>query len=116
MFEFLTKYYMVLENKKKICVKVTDSIVYACLDIDLGKVLFHYVMFCDKDLSSKSYRVSLRIAGLLYIFLPFRVPVYEKVHKTAFEIEEDTKLQIARKLPLEPLFFSAFKLSAGKFS
>ena len=107
---------MVLENKKKICVKVTDSIVYACLDIDLGKVLFHYVMFCDKDLSSKSYRVSLRIAGLLYIFLPFRVPVYEKVHKAAFEIEEeDTKLQIARKLPLEPLFFSAFKLSAGKF-
>ena len=108
---------MVLENKKKICVKVTDSIVYACLDIDLGKVLFHYVMFCDKDLSSKSYRVSLRIAGLLYIFLPFRVPVYEKVRKKAFEIEEeDTKLQIARKLPLEPLFFSAFKLSAGKFS
>ena len=107
---------MVLENKKKICVKVTDSIAYTCLDIDLGKVLFHYVMFCDKDLSSKSYRVSL-IAGLLYIFLPFRVPVYEKVHKTAFEIEEeDTKLQIARKLPLEPLFFSAFKLSAGKFS
>ena len=102
---------MVLENKKKICVKVTDSIDYACSDIDLGKVLFHYVMFCDKDLSSKSYRVSL------YIFLPFRVPVYEKVHKTAFEIEEeDTKLQIARKLPLEPLFFSAFKLSAGKFS
>ena len=108
---------MVLENKKNIRVKVTDSIVYACLDIDLGKVLFHYVMFCDKDLSSKSYRVSLRIAGLRYKFLPFRVPVYEKVHKTAFEIEEeDTKLQIARKLPLEPLFFSAFKLSEGKFS
>ena len=36
------------------------------------------------------------------------MPVDEKVHKTTFEIEEeDTKLQIARKLPLEPLFFSA---------
>ena len=33
----------------------------ACSDIDLGEVLFHYVMFCDKenrDLSSKIYRVS----------------------------------------------------------
>ena len=45
-------------------------------------------MFCDKDLSSKSYRVFLRIAGLLYIFLSFLVPVDEKVHKTTFEIEE----------------------------
>ena len=64
---------------------MTDSKVYACSDTDLGKVLFHYVMLCDKDLSSKSYRVFLRIAGLLYIFLSFLVPVDEKVHKTTFE-------------------------------
>ena len=75
---------MVLENKKKICVKVTDSIVYACLDIDLGKVLFHYVMFCDKDLSSKSYRVSLRIAGLLYKFFALPSACLRKSSQDSF--------------------------------
>ena len=42
----------------------TDSKVYACSDIYLGEVLFHYIMFCDKDnrdLSSKSYHVSVGI-------------------------------------------------------
>ena len=46
---------------KKDCQKATDSKVYACSDTDLGKVLFHYVMFCDKAntyLSSKIYRAS----------------------------------------------------------
>ena len=35
--------------------------VYACSDIDLGELLFHDVMLCDKEnrsLSSKIYRVS----------------------------------------------------------
>ena len=39
----------------------TDSKVYACSDIYLGEVLFHYVMFCDKedsDLSSMIYHLS----------------------------------------------------------
>ena len=27
----------------------TDWKVYACLDIDLGEVLFHYAVFCDKE-------------------------------------------------------------------
>ena len=41
--------------------KATDSKVYAYSDIDLGEVLFHYVMFFEKesrDLSRKIYRVS----------------------------------------------------------
>ena len=39
----------------------TDSKVYTFSDIDPSKVLFYYVMSCDKDnrdLSSKIYRVS----------------------------------------------------------
>ena len=39
----------------------TDSKVYAYSDIDLGEVLFHYVMFFEKesrDLSRRIYRVS----------------------------------------------------------
>ena len=45
----------------------TDSKVYACSDIYLGEVLFHYVMFCDKenrDFSSKSYHVSVGGHGI----------------------------------------------------
>ena len=41
--------------------KVADSKVYVCSDTDLGKVLFHYVMFCNKenrDLLRKIYRIS----------------------------------------------------------
>ena len=40
----------------------TDSKVYACSDVDLGEVLFHYALFCyqeNRDLSSKIYRFSL---------------------------------------------------------
>ena len=39
----------------------TDLKVYACSDIDLGEILFHDVMFWDKestDRSSKIYRNS----------------------------------------------------------
>ena len=39
----------------------TDWKIYACSDMDLGEVLFHYVVFCDeenRDLPSKIYRVS----------------------------------------------------------
>ena len=49
-------------TEKKTPCETTESKVYACSDIDLGEVLFHYVMFCDKEnrfLSSKIYRVSL---------------------------------------------------------
>ena len=48
----------------------TDSKVYACSDVDLGEVLFHYALFCyqeNRDLSSNIYRFSLggilRFAG-----------------------------------------------------
>ena len=58
----------------------------ACSDTDLGEVLFHYVMFCDKenrDLSSKIYPRFLkwhllRFAGPLNMFVPFLMPVDEK--------------------------------------
>ena len=46
----------------KDCQEAIESKIYACSDIDLGEVLFHNVMFCDKEnrfLSSKIYRVSL---------------------------------------------------------
>ena len=43
---------------------------------------------------------SVEFAGPLNIFVPFLVPT-EKSHKTKFEMEEEnTKLQIARKLHL----------------
>ena len=48
----------------------TDSKVYAYSDTDLGEVLFHYVMFYNKenrDLSSKIYHVS--IGGISYDLL-----------------------------------------------
>ena len=41
----------------------TDLKVYACSYIDLGEILFHYVMFGDKEsthLSNKIYRNSFR--------------------------------------------------------
>ena len=41
--------------------EATDSKVYAYSDTDHGEVLYHYIMFCDKensDLLSKIYRVS----------------------------------------------------------
>ena len=44
----------------KDCKRATDSKVYACSDIDLAEVLFHYEIFCDKEnrnLSSDIYRV-----------------------------------------------------------
>ena len=34
----------------KNCQKATDSKVNTCSDIDLGQVLFHYVIFCDKEI------------------------------------------------------------------
>ena len=90
--------------------KATDWKVYACSDIDLGEVLFHYVVFCDKkkqgsfeqDLSCFLRRNFLRFGVPLNIFVPFLVPVdKKKIHKSKFEIdEENTKLQIVRKLPL----------------
>ena len=33
----------------KDCQKATDSKFYACLDTNLGKVLFHYIMLWDKE-------------------------------------------------------------------
>ena len=54
-------------------------------------------------------RQSLKFAGPLNL-VPFLVPVDKKNHRTKFEIEEEnTKLQIARKLPLQPLFFWLLK-------
>ena len=85
--------------------KATDSKVYACLDADLSEVLFHSVVFCDKenrDLSSKIYRVSFGgiSEDLLdrYTYLsPPKCLLMKKIYKTKFEIEEEnTKLQIAR--------------------
>ena len=41
--------------------KAIDWKIYACSDMDLGEVLFHYVVFCaeeSRDLPSKIYRVS----------------------------------------------------------
>ena len=84
---------------------VRNSKVYACSDTNLGQVLLHYEVFCDKE-NRKIYRVSfseifLRFAGPLNMFVPFLVPIDEKNLRTKFEIEEEiTKLQIARKLPL----------------
>ena len=37
------------KHRVKDCQETTESKVYACSDIDLGEVLFHYVMFCDKE-------------------------------------------------------------------
>ena len=88
---------------------VRDSKVYACSDTNLGQVLLHYEVFYDEEnrnISTKIYRVSfgeifLRFAGPLNMFVPFLVPIDEKNLRTKFEIEEEnTKLQIARKLPL----------------
>ena len=88
---------------------VRDSKVYVCSDTNLGQVLLHYEVFYDKEnrnISTKIYRVSfseifLRFGGPLNMFVPFLVPIDEKNLRTKFEIEEEnTKLQIARKLPL----------------
>ena len=57
-----------------------------------------------------------KIAGPLNL-VPFLVPVDKKIHKTKFEIEEqNTELQMARKLPLQPLSFWLFKWSEGQIS
>ena len=66
--------------------KVTDWKIYACSDIDLGEVLFHYVVFCNKkkkgsfeqDLSCFLRRNFLRFGVPLNIFVPFLVPVDKK--------------------------------------
>ena len=56
--------------------------VYSCSDIDLGEVLFHYVMFCDKEIAIFRVRFIaflqwnfLRFVGPLKICVPFLVPV-----------------------------------------
>ena len=56
--------------------------VFACSDTELGKILFHYVLFCDKenrDLLSKIYFFSFgkisRFARPLNIFVSLLVPV-----------------------------------------
>ena len=60
----------------------------------------------NKDLLSQIYQCFywwnfLRFAGPLNIFVPSLVLVDKKIKKTKFEVEEEnTKLQIARKLPL----------------
>ena len=70
-------------------------------------------MFCDRKIEIFRARLiaSLRsnfqgFVGLLNIFVPFLVPIDEKIYKTKLEIEElNRKLDIASKLPLWPLFF-----------
>ena len=68
----------VQHNAVFMCIKI-----YVCTDIDLGEVLFHYELFCDKDstdLSSKICRVSMGGISwdLLNIFVPSLVPVGKK--------------------------------------
>ena len=56
-----------------------------------------------------------KIAGPLNL-VPFLVPVDKKINKTKFEIEEkNTKLQMARKLPLQPLSFWLLNDQQDKF-
>ena len=70
--------------------------VFACSDTELGKILFHFILFCDKenrDLLSKIYffyfgKIS-RFAGPLNIFVSLLVPVNKRIHRTKFEMEEE---------------------------
>ena len=59
--------------------------VFACSDTELSKILFYYILFCDKenrDLWSKIYFFSFgkisRFAGPLNIFVSLLVPVNKK--------------------------------------
>ena len=70
--------------------------VFACSDTELSKILFHYILFCDKenrDLWSKIYFFSFgkisRFAGPLNIFVSLLVPVNKKILMTKFEMEEE---------------------------
>ena len=70
--------------------------VFACSDTELGKILFHFILFCDKenrDLLSKIYFFSFekisRFAGPLNIFVSLLVPVNRKIHRNKFEMEEE---------------------------
>ena len=63
----------------------SGSKVFACSDTKFSKILFHYVLFCDKenrDLWSKIYFFSFgkipRFAGPLNIFVSLLVPVNKK--------------------------------------
>ena len=75
----------------------------------IRKFTLHYVMLWNKENRDLRARFIvfllvdfLRFAGLLNICVPFLVSVNKnKIHKTKFEIEEEnTKLQIACKLPM----------------
>ena len=66
------------------------------LATELSKILFHYILFCDKenrDLWSKIYFFSFgkisRFAGPLNIFVSLLVPVNKKILMTKFEMEEE---------------------------
>ena len=70
--------------------------VFACSDTEFSKILFHYVLFCDKenrDLWSKIYFFSFgkisRVAWPLNIFVSLLVPVNKKILMNKFEMEEE---------------------------
>ena len=70
------------KDYQKATYDATDSKVYACSDIDLGEVLFHYVMLWNKENRDLRARFIvfllvdfLRFAGLLNICVPFLVSV-----------------------------------------
>ena len=48
--------------------------------------------------------------------MPLQVPIDKQIHQAKFEVEENTKLHIARKLPLQPQFFQVLNDWQDKIS
>ena len=95
--------------------------VFGCLDTELGKILFHCVLFCDKenrDIWSEIYffffgKIS-RFAGPWNIFVSLLVPVNKKF--IGPNLRWRKKTQKSKKTMLVTPNFLAFNWSAGQFS
>ena len=129
-----------MQNKHGGSIRSHDCYLKRCVKNSLTQYSFLYVMesrfssnciqynihrpsTAEKEVNRKGNtlwkiakrRQSLKFAGPLNL-VPVLVPVDKKNHRTKFEIEEEnTKLQIARKLPLQPLFFWLLNDRQDKF-
>ena len=129
-----------MQNKHGGSIRSHDCYLKRCVKNSLTQYSFLYVMesrvssnctrnihwppTAEKEVNRKGNtlwkiakrRQSIKFAGPLNL-VPFLVPVDKKKnHRIKFEMEEEnTNLQIARKLPLQPLFFWLLNDRQDKF-
>ena len=107
----------------KDCHKATDSKFYACLDTNLGEVLFHYIMLWDKEkgnfpvrfIASPSVefpKICLTIKHICALPSAYWKKSLDQIRDGGRKHKTANSKETAFVTPT----FWAFKLSAGQFS